>query len=106
MNEILRRLACRFEMYRYDRRLSRLIAEEREAAPQPTLAEPHPERYSLEAAENGDYPALCDDPTCKPCQASEKAWAAEDQAADTAWLAAESALTESRRADYEAGETP
>ena len=25
----------------------------------PTLAEPHPELYSCEAAENGDYPAHC-----------------------------------------------
>jgi transcriptional regulator with XRE-family HTH domain len=28
-------------------------------AQEPTLAEPHPERFSVEAAENGDYPALC-----------------------------------------------
>ena len=34
----------------------------------PTLAEPHPERYSYEAAENGEYPALCDDPDCQPCR--------------------------------------
>jgi hypothetical protein len=43
----------------------------------PTLAEPHPERYSYQAAVNGDYPALCDDPGCGPCQASAAAWEAE-----------------------------
>ena len=41
----------------------------------PALAEPHPERYSYEAAVNGEYPALCDDPDCQPCEASEAAWA-------------------------------
>ena len=34
----------------------------------PALAEPHPQRYSFAAAENGEYPALCDDPDCQPCQ--------------------------------------
>ena len=32
----------------------------------PALAEPHPELYSFEAAENGEYPALCNDGSCKP----------------------------------------
>ncbi len=43
----------------------------------PTLAEPHPERYSYEDAVSGDYPALCGNPECGPCQASEAAWEAE-----------------------------
>jgi hypothetical protein len=47
---------------------------------QPTLAEPHPERFSVKSAENGDYPALCNDPDCEPCQASDAAWAAEREA--------------------------
>ena len=36
----------------------------------PTLAEPRPEMYSFEAAENGDYPAIVHDAGCKPCEAS------------------------------------
>ena len=40
----------------------------------PTLAEPHPELYSFEAAENGEYPALCNDESCKPCEASAAEW--------------------------------
>ena len=40
----------------------------------PTLAEPHPERYSYTDAVNGDYPALCGDPDCGPCKASAAAW--------------------------------
>ena len=51
----------------------------------PALAEPHPERYSFEAAVNGEYPALCDDPDCKPCEASEAAWRQEEAALDAAW---------------------
>ena len=43
-----------------------------------TLAEPHPERYSFDAAENGEYPALCHDPGCKPCEESEAAWRQEE----------------------------
>ena len=45
--------------------------------PEPALAEPHPELYSFEAAENGEYPALCNDESCKPCEASAAAWEAE-----------------------------
>jgi len=46
----------------------------------PTLAEPHPETYSFEAAENGEYPALCNDESCKPCEASAAEWQAEPEA--------------------------
>jgi hypothetical protein len=68
----------------------------------PTLAEPHPERFSVEAAENGEYPALCDEQNCKPCEESEAAWAAEREAV-AADEAQESALMESRWAEMEAG---
>ena len=51
----------------------------------PALAEPHPERYSCEAAVNGEYPDLCDAPDCRPCQASAAAWAQEEAALDAAW---------------------
>ena len=51
----------------------------------PTLAEPHPERYSYEAAVNGEYPDLCDAADCQPCQASAAAWAQEEAALDAAW---------------------
>lgn len=44
----------------------------------PTLAEPHPERYSYEMAVHGEYPSLCDDPDCGPCEASEAAWRKEE----------------------------
>lgn len=71
------------------------------AAETPTLAEPHPELYSWEAAENGEYPALCNDPECEPCAASEAAWAAEREAV-AAEEAQQSALMESRWAEYEA----
>jgi len=50
-----------------------IYAGEVRGASQATLAEPHPERYSFEAAVNGEYPALCDDPDCKPCEAAEAA---------------------------------
>ena len=50
-----------------------------------TLAEPHPERYSFEAAVNGEYPALCDDPDCQPCEASAAARRQEEAALDAAW---------------------
>ena len=43
----------------------------------PTLAEPHPELYSFEAAENGEYPAAIHDTGCKPCDASAAAWEPE-----------------------------
>ena len=46
----------------------------------PALAEPHPETYSFEAAENGEYPALCNDGSCKPCEASAAEWQAEPEA--------------------------
>ncbi len=41
------------------------------------LAEPHPELYSFEAAGNGEYPALCNDESCEPCEASAAGWEAE-----------------------------
>jgi hypothetical protein len=66
----------------------------------PTLAEPHPERYSHEAAANGDYAALCGKLGCKSCEASEAAWAAEDAARDAAWKEGEA----SREADRAAGQ--
>ena len=47
--------------------------------PRPTFAEPHPERYSYEAAVNGDYPALCGDADCGPCKASETAGTTEGE---------------------------
>ena len=43
----------------------------------PTLAEPHPELYSFEAAENGEYPAIVHDEGCKPCEASAEALEAQ-----------------------------
>ena len=58
---------------------------DQEARYLPALAEPHPERYSIEAAVNGEYPALCDDPDCLPCQVSEAAWRQEEAALDAAW---------------------
>ena len=58
---------------------------DQEARRLPALAEPHPERYSYEAAVNGEYPALCDDPDCQPCEAPEAAWAQEEAALDAAW---------------------
>ena len=68
----------------------------------PTLAEPHPERYSYEAAVNGEYPALCDDPDCKPCEASEAAWRQEEAALDAAWRREE--LERAAAAEAEANE--
>ena len=56
-----------------------------EARDLPALAEPHPERYSIEAAVNGEYPALCDAPDCQPCEASEAAWRQDEAALDAAW---------------------
>ena len=68
----------------------------------PTLAEPHPELYSYEAAENGDYPAIVHDEGCKPCEASAAAWEADDRALDERWKAEQKAL-EAQRSEPEAG---
>ena len=71
-----------------------------------TLAEPHPERYSYEAALNGEYPALCDDPDCKPCQAPEAAWRQDEAALDAAWRRDElerAAAAEAEATEPEAG---
>ncbi len=67
-----------------------------------TLAEPHPELYSYEAAVNGDYPAIVHDAGCKPCDASAAAWEAAEIELDERWKAEQNAA-EAQQNEPEAG---
>jgi len=61
--------------------------------PMATLAEPHPELYSYEAAVNGDYPAAIHEAGggCAPCEASAAFYARLDAENDARWVRAERA---------------
>ena len=53
----------------------------------PTPLEPHPERYSFEAAVNGEYPAVIHEPgECKACDISAAVIARLDAENDAHWV--------------------
>lgn len=70
----------------------------------PTPCEPHPERYSYEAAVNGDYPAVIHEAGegCTPCDVSAEFYARLDAEDDAHWVRENAGLA-AEQADMEAG---